>query len=169
MLNRYICPVKTLETMKYLVRALKYYVYYFVLLAIILLMLHLLHLVDGNIEYTFRNGWTSVWQIAIMFAVVAAAYPYFGFRKHGTVIPGSYEEIRPGVMKVMESKGYELEREEGENLTFRLRNRLNRVTRMWEDRITFTRDMHGFIIEGPNRDVVRIKSALEYSFRNEDL
>lgn len=154
--------------MKYAVRAIKYFFYYLILLAVILAVLRLLHVVEGDITQMFRNGYDSLWQIALMFAVVAAAYPYFGFRKQGVIIPGAYEEIRPGVVALMQERGYELEKEEGENLTFRLRNHVNRIARMWEDRITFTRDFHGFILDGPTRDTVRIKSALEYKFRNND-
>ena len=151
--------------MKYVVRAVKYFFYYLLLLVVVILVLRLLHFVEGGVEDIFRNGYKSLWQIGVMFAVVAAAYPYFGFRKHGVIIPGAYEEIRPGVLALMEERGYELEKEEGENLCFRLRNRFNRAARMWEDRITFTRDIHGFILDGPSRDTVRIKSALEYKFR----
>ena len=37
----------------------------------------------------------------------------------------------------------------------------------WEDRLTFTRELGGFRIEGPNKDLVRVVSALEYRFRSE--
>jgi hypothetical protein len=151
--------------MRYIVRAVKYFIYYFLILALVLAVLLAFHLVEGGIDGIFRDGWGSVGKIAIMFALVAAAYPYFGFKKYGIVIPGAYEEIRPKLVKYLEDKGYELESEEQENLTFRLRNRFNRATRMWEDRVSLTRDFHGFYIEGPNRDIVRLKAGLEYLFR----
>lgn len=154
--------------MKYAVRAVKYFFYYIILLSVILTVLRLLHVVGGDLKDIFRNGYDSLWQIAVMFAVVAAAYPYFGFRKQGVIIAGPFEEIRPGLVALMEERDYELEKEDGENLAFRLRNRLNRAARMWEDRITFERDIHGFILDGPTRDTVRIKSALEYKFRNNE-
>ena len=155
--------------MRYTVRAIKYFFYYILLLAIIIAILRLLNMTEGGVEQMFRNGWNSVWMILGMFALVAAIYPYFGFKKHGVIIPGEYGEIRDTVVNFMKDRGYVLETEEGENMTFRLRSGLNRATRMWEDRITFERDFHGFLIEGPNRDVVRLKSGLEYKFRKEEI
>lgn len=154
--------------MKYFVRAVKTFIYYILLLVVIILILRLLKMTEGGVETMFRNGWRSVWMILGVFAAAAAAYPFFGFKKHGIIIPGEYGEIRDGVVLYMQERGYELESENGENLTFRLRNRLNRITRMLEDRITFERDFHGFLVEGPNKDVVRIKSGLEYKFRREE-
>ena len=66
----------------------------------------------------------------------------------------------------MEERGYELETEEGENMTFRLRNKFNRAARTWEDRITLTRELAGFYMEGISKDVARLASALEFKFRN---
>jgi len=68
----------------------------------------------------------------------------------------------------MEEKGYRLEKEDGENLTFRLKNPINRLSRMYEDRITFTRTVSGFQLEGLRKDVVRIVYGLEYKFRHNE-
>ncbi|MBR1871742.1 MAG: hypothetical protein IJ795_00855 [Bacteroidales bacterium] len=153
--------------MKYIVRAIKYYIYYWLLLAVLLGILVLFKFVDSNPEAMFRHGYDSFWQIGLMFGVVALAYPFFGFKKYGIALPGEYKDLRPGILEVMEGRGYELETEDGENMTFRLRNKFNRLTRMLEDRVTLERDLHGFMIEGPNRDVVRLKNAIEYKFREE--
>ncbi len=154
--------------MKYLIRALKYFVYFVLLLAIILAALILLGLAEADPATLFRNGYDSYWQIALMFAVLAGVYPLFGFMKKDVLTPGEYAEIRPDVLSVMESKGYELEKEEGENLSFRLRSRAARVSRMWEDRITLSRTFSGFTLEGLRRDIVRIAYTLESKFRNNE-
>ena len=67
----------------------------------------------------------------------------------------------------MHERGYVLESEEGENMTFRLQSPVMRLFRMLEDRITFTRCGTGFELEGPVKDLVRIASALESRFRPE--
>lgn len=152
--------------MKYIIRALKYFLYISVLVTVILLVLVALKLVSSDINVMFREGWGSVAKIAIMFLAVSALYPRFGYTKRGAVVPGEYKEIRQGVVDFMKDRGYELESEEGENLTFRLRNKFNRATRIWEDRVTFTRDYAGFYIEGISKDVARIASGLEYKFKN---
>ncbi len=151
--------------MKYIFRVLKYFVFITVVMALILLVLALAGVVEKDITQMFRNGWNSVWQIALMFLAVSAVYPRFGFCKRGVVIPGSYDEIRPGIVHYMAGRGYEVEKEEGEDLTFRLKSPLQRFLKLlFEDRITFTRDRAGFYVEGRTKDVVRIVSGLEALF-----
>ena len=108
-----------------------------------------------------------MWQIAIVFALLSALYPSFGFMKKDVIVPGEYNEIRPIVIKAMEERGYSLESEEGENLTFRRNGGLSRLTRMLEDRITLTRDITGFQMEGLRKDVVRLVYAIESKARGE--
>ena len=66
----------------------------------------------------------------------------------------------------MENRGYRLESENGENMTFRNRSILNRITRMMEDRITFTRTLGGFELEGLRKDTIRVIYGLENALRN---
>ena len=151
--------------MKYIVRVLKYFVLVTVVMALLLLVLALLGYVEKDVDSMFRNGWKSIWQIALMFLVVAAIYPRFGFCKRGAIVPGAYDDIRPGLVRYMAGRGYEIEKEEGENLSFRLKSPLQRFLRLlFEDRITFTRDRAGFYVEGRTKDVVRIVSGLEALF-----
>ena len=152
--------------MKYVIRALKYFVYISVIVTIILAVLVAFRLVSPDINVMFRNGWGSVLQIAIMFLAVSAIYPKFGYTKRGVRIPGAYSEIRDGVVSFMEERGYCLEKEEGEDMTFRLRNKFYRATRTWEDRVTLTRELAGFYMEGITKDVNRLASALEFKFQN---
>ena len=151
--------------MKYILRVLKYFVSVTVAMALILLVLSLLGIVEKDVDAMFRNGWQSLWQIALMFLVVSAIYPRVGFCKRGAIIPGAYEDIRPGLVRYMAGRGYEIEKEEGENLSFRLKSPLQRFLKLlFEDRITFTRDRAGFYVEGRTKDVVRIVSGLEALF-----
>jgi hypothetical protein len=152
--------------MKYIVRALKYFVYISLIVTIIMLILVALKLVSPDVNVMFREGWGSILKIAVMFLAVSAIYPKFGYAKRGVRITGSYSEIRDGVVAFMEERGYELETEEGENMTFRLRNKFNRAARTWEDRITLTRELAGFYMEGISKDVARLASGLEFKFRN---
>lgn len=154
--------------LKYIVRAVKYFFYFSLILIIILTILSVAGVIDGNVETMFRNGYDSVWQIALMFALVSSVYPIFGFVKKGTLIPGEYGEIRDGVVEFMESRGYRLEKEEGESLSFRNRSVLNRISRMLEDRITFTRTLGGFTVEGLRKDTIRIVYGLENAFRSKE-
>ncbi len=152
---------------RYIVRAIKYFLYFSLLLVVLLTILVLAHIVDGNIESMFRDGYKSLVQIGIMFGCVSAVYPVFGFVRKGTIIPGEYGEVRGGIIDFMEGRGYRLESEDGENMTFRSRTLFHRLSRMLEDRITFTRDLGGYQVEGLRKDVVRLIYGLESKFRSE--
>jgi hypothetical protein len=154
--------------MKYVVRAIKYFFYFSIMITIIMVILVLLNVIDSNIETMFKHGYNSLWQIALMFAVVSAFYPLLGFVNKPVLIPGEYSEIRNGVVNYMEEKGYILKKEEGEDMTFILKSKLGRISRMWEDQISMKRELAGFRIEGLRKDVVRIAYGLEYKFRQDN-
>ena len=151
--------------MKYLVHACKYFVMVSVVLTLVLGALMLLGAISTDINVIFRQGWKSVGWIALMFAAVSLVYPRFGYSSRGLAVPGSYEELRPGILDYMQRRGYFLEKEDGENLRFRLRGFSARLSRSFEDRITLTRSLGGFEIEGLSRDVVRILYGLEQSLK----
>lgn len=154
--------------MRYLTRAVKYFFYFLIVLVIIMTIMVALGFVEADINTMFRNGTDSLWQIAAMLVVFGAAYPYFGFMKRETRVKGEYSEIREGVLMYMESRAYILETEEGENMTFRAAGPLNRTFRMFEDRITLTRCLGGFVMEGLRKDVVRLSMGLEHKFRYDE-
>jgi hypothetical protein len=154
--------------MKYIVRALKYFVYITILMSLILAALVALGMVSGDINVMFRNGWKSIGMILLMFLLCALVYPRFGYVRRGARVLGSYAEVRDGVVSYMEDHGYKLDSEEGENLSFVFRSGLKRALRVWEDRITLERDVAGFYVEGPTKDVVKIVYGLEFKFRNPD-
>ena len=156
--------------MKYIIRALKYFISLALILVVFIALLRLFNLVGGEgegIAGMFRNGTDSIWQIALILLVLSAVYPRFGYGTRTVMIPGSYAEVRDGIVETMRARGYELEKEEGENLSFRKSGTFARLSRAFEDRITFTRCMTGFYVEGYSRDLVRVISALEYRFRGE--
>lgn len=155
--------------MQYLVRAIKYFFYFLIVLVLVMTVLVLIHAVEADPEKMFRNGTDSLWQMGAMLVVFGAIYPFFGFTKRETIVPGEYSEIRGGVIKFMESRGYELEKEEGENIYFRQKSIVNKIFRMYEDRISMTRSFSGFTMEGLRKDVIRLSLGLEYQSRNEDI
>ena len=156
--------------MRYVIRAVKYFFYFCALLALMIGILILAHATDANnVETLFRDGYNSLVKIAIMFGILSAFYPMFGFQKKEAIVPGEYKEIRTAVIEFMESRGYKLESEQGEDMTFRSSSVVNRLFRMFEDRITLTRRISGFDVEGLRRDVVRLVHGLDNKIRNMDL
>ena len=153
--------------MRYVVRALKYFVRVTVIMTAVIGVLMLAGLVPKDIGTAFRQGWKSIGYILLMFAAVSAAYPYFGYIRRSVALPGEFAELRGGILAEMKARGYVLEKEEGENFVFHLASPGARLVRLWEDRLTFTRELGGYSIEGPGKDLVRIGNALQYRFRSE--
>lgn len=150
--------------MRYIVRALKQFLYLTVILSLLIFILVKAGFVEADLSKMFVNGYDSLWQIALIIAVFAAVYPRLGYSSREARLYGSDEEVSSRVREVMEDKGYRLEEDKGETITFIKRAPLARAVKMWEDRITLTRSVSGYSVEGLTKDVVRICSALEYRF-----
>jgi hypothetical protein len=112
-----------------------------------------------------------VGQVLLLFAIVGAIYPRFGYTTKEALLPegqaaSGENNGRKELLSVMQNRGYTLEEETDAGWTFRLRNPVNRLSRMAEDRITITRTPSGFSLEGLTKDVVRLVHAIEYQFVN---
>ena len=151
--------------MKYLRRALKYFIRMSILVVVIIGVLMAAGLVSSDINVAFRDGWRSVGHIAAILAGISLLYPYFGYASRGLAVGGEYSSLRGPVLEYMQQKGYVLEKEEGENLVFHLASPLGRISRLWEDRVTFEREIAGFRVEGLNRDIVRLVGGLSYKLK----
>lgn len=147
--------------MKYLIRAIKYFFYLLIILTLILSALVLTNFVEADIQAMFRNGYDSLWQIAACTAFFALLYPRFGFGHRMAHLYGDPAQTRPAVMKIMENRGYKLETEDGEVMTFIRTSAITRLIKMYEDRITLTRSAAGYDVEGLTKDIVRVVTALE--------
>lgn len=146
--------------MRYLIRSIKYFIYLFIILSLMIGVLMALNFVETDLDKLFVGGRDSLWQIALLMAVFAAIYPRFGYTTRFVPMGGSFEELRPGVVKMMQASGYVLEKEEEGSLSFRRRSPLSRAMKMFEDRIRFTHALGGWNIEGHSRDVVVIATKL---------
>lgn len=153
--------------MKYIIRAVKYFVYICVIVVIILTVLVLLKAVSPDINVMFNNGWKSVGMIAVMFAAVSAFYPMFGYTKRLATVLGDLSGLRKGIVEYMEDRKYVLESEDDTKMTFRARSVMHRI--IWDDRITIEKSLGGFYVEGVSREVAKIVGGLEYKFRNPEV
>ncbi len=146
--------------MRYFIRSVKYFVQLMVILALIIAVLVLAKIVPGDISKIFVNGYDSLWQIALLMAAFAAIYPRFGYARRQAVVPGSDEEALPVLDSAMRAHGYEKEQRTDGKLCYRKKAVGDRLTRLWEDRITASRCVTGYELEGIGRDVIRILNAL---------
>ena len=146
--------------MRYLIRSVKYFVQLMVILSLIIAILIVAKVVDSDISKIFVNGYDSLWQIALLMAAFAAIYPRFGYSRRQAIVPGSDEETAPVLERVMTSFGYEKEQRTDGVLAYRKRSVGDRLLRLWEDRVTVTRFVSGYELEGANKDIVRLINAL---------
>ncbi|MBP5505508.1 MAG: hypothetical protein J6X89_05360 [Bacteroidales bacterium] len=153
--------------MRYLIRSLKYLLYFviifFICIGIVLLTSHQKF---TSLPDMFQEG--SLLPIVIVFVGIAAIYPALGYRKGRLNLDGEWPEYRDSVMKTMEEAGYNLVSEENGNMKFRSGRLAIRLTRMWEDAITFivNDDTPGVVkVDGPSRDTFRIISNVYYNYR----
>ncbi len=144
--------------MRYIIRSIKYFICCVIVLALALAAVVLFGAADWDIGTLFRNGYDALWQIAIVFAGVAAGYPKIGYLSRTLSA-----ECRPEtVTECMTALGYIPEKTEPGLMTFRHGSTMSRLSRMFEDRITFSETPEGHIqVEGLRKDVVRISGYVD--------
>lgn len=147
--------------MKYFIRALKYFVYFSLMFIIIMAVLVLTGAAEGNISTMFKGGYSALWKIAAIFLAVSAVYPRVGFVKREIGVNGEWGPAADAIKNYMAGKEYVFEKETEDTLTFRHRGGLSKLARMYEDRITVTRQFGGATVEGLRKDVVRLSMGLE--------
>lgn len=147
--------------MKYLVRAVKYFIYLMVILSLIILVLIMTKMVESDISRMFVNGYDSLWQIALMMAAFALIYPRLGFSCRTAHLYGPIEDNRQEILRVMDILDYRLESEQDGKMCFVKRSILTRIMKMYEDRITISPTATGLEVEGLTKDIVRVVSGLE--------
>ncbi len=150
--------------MKYIIRALKYFVHLTILLALLIAILVLIGLVPKDINRIFINGTESIWQMALIVAIFAVVYPRIGYTTRNVYIKGSNEEIEPRLDGFMRSRRYVLVKKTEDKLLYRKASVLERIFKMGEDTVTFTRVINGYSLEGSTKDVVRLDTGLTQLF-----
>ena len=153
--------IPKIRMMKYFIRSVKYFIYLSVLIVIIMTLLVLINAIEPDIDTMFRNGYDALWQIAVLFAAVAAVYPKIGYVSRNVTTEGDWDGDRTVIKQFMESHYYSLEKAKPGLMTFRHNGSVSRLSRMYEDRITVTSTEGGINVEGLRKDVLRIASGLE--------
>lgn len=151
--------------MRYLARAVKYFLQITLLVAVVIGILMALGYVSKDIDTAFTHGWKSVGYILAAFAAISAVYPLFGYTKRSVAAPGDPAQWWPVIREAMQGRGYLVEKSGPDVTTFRLVSTVNRLSRLFEDRITVSQELGGFQLEGPAKDLARTASAIEYKIR----
>jgi len=153
--------------MKYLVRSIKYLFYFAFLTSLIIFALVFVGMADSNIENNFQGGADAFWKIGIFYILVAAVYPKLGFINRKLYIDASLD-VEADMISFLEERRYVLESRTDDTMTFRLRGLGQRLVKMNEDRITITRSLDGYYMEGLRKDVLRLASGMEYKFLHKE-
>ena len=162
----YICQFNHSKyvAMKYLIRAVKYFIYLSLLTTVIVTALVLIGAVEGNINSIFNGGTDALWKIAVFFAAVSAVYPKLGFITRDIPVDRDLSEIRNEIIGFFRDRRYDLESETSNQLTFRIRGIGGKLSKMYEDRIILTRRPGGYDMEGLRKDVLRLANGFEHRF-----
>ena len=155
--------------MRYLIRALKYLVYFAIIFFLIVGIVYLFSaqkMAGISFAGLFKEG--SLPKIALFFVAVSAIYPKLSFYKKELYLNGDFTKYAGMIGDVMKSLGYAPESSEPGLVTYRKEGTYARLTRMFEDRITFETAGNPVRVEGYRKDLMRILSAISYRVRQED-
>lgn len=159
---------------KRLVRSIKYFIVFIILVSAVTCGIVLitpgaefrqifLPMSEGGL---FKDG--ALWQMLVLFVVIAAIYPGLTFVKKEVMIEGDFEDHRDKILKEFDDAGYEKTEEDPEKLTFRLKNRFTRFMRAYEDAVTITKGEAPLILSGNRKDILRLAGRIEYALRKEE-
>ena len=152
--------------MKYIIRAIKYFFYFAFFATAIILALVFIGIVEADINAIFEHGYNDLWKIAAFFGIVAAVYPTVAFINRQISTDGERNTIKEDIRSFMLERHYELESEDAEGMTFRIRGIAGRLLKMNEDRITIRWNADGFTMEGLRKDILRLAAGLEATVLN---
>lgn len=155
--------------MTYLRRAIKYLFQLTLLFILLVGILMLAGMIPKDIAIAFRKGWTSIFYILGIFALMAAVYPLFGYGKRNIRTAGEPSEHWKAIDEALEERCYVLsgETEDG-GRRYHLKASLNRAARLWEDSITLTPMLGGFQAEGLVRDLARVVMSIDRKINRYD-
>ena len=155
--------------MRYLIRALKYLLYFAIIFFLIVAIVYLfssqkaagLSFVD-----LFKEG--SLPKIAIFFVIVSAIYPKLSFYKKELYLNGDFTKYAEIIDDIMKKLDYVPEKQEDGCVTYIKNSTYARLTRMFEDRVTFETADTPVKVEGYRKDLLRILSAINYRVKQEN-
>lgn len=149
--------------MNHLRRSFKYFIQLTLLFVVLVGILMLIGMVPRDIALAFRKGWTSIFYILGLFAVMAGVYPLFGYGKRLIRSQGDPAELWPAVDEALDGRGYfkAAEKEDGTRI-YKLKSGVARAARLWEDRIVVSRELEGFRAEGQMKDLARVAMSIDH-------
>ncbi len=147
--------------MKYFIRSVKYFFHFALLMTAIILVLILIGAVEGDINEIFEDGYGSLWKIAIFFALIAAVYPKFAFINRRLDIEADWDTVRGKAVSYFTERGFAVETEEADRITFRRTGLGARIAKKGEDRIILAGTDGEYTLEGLRKEIFMFATGLE--------
>jgi len=152
--------------MKYLVRSLKYLVYFVVIFFVTVGIVYMFSLQkDSGLTFTgmFQEG--SAPKLIGFFILVAIFYPALGFGKRKLYLNGEFSKYYDIIGASMKEMDYVEIFHDENKVVYRAKSTSKKISRMFEDAITFDISNDLVEIEGLRKDVARVLSNVSYKIR----
>lgn len=151
---------QNLQVMRYIIRAIKYYIYICILCTILVLCIGFIKNTGFNPELLFKDGYYSILYCLGFLALISCFYPMLGYCKQNIVCRKDFESAKGDICSVILNKGYVLSDDKGDRLVFKSTNLYKSITKLGEDKIYVSKISGGIEIDGIRTDVVRLKISL---------
>ena len=148
--------IKTITTMKYLIRSVKYFIALCVLYLIIMALMLLTE--AGSVLAALVHS-TRGQVLIVAVVLLSALYPKFGFIRRQEI--GSLRKNREQILNAFVSEGFKPVRESEHEMVFRADSLFKRLTLLFEDEIRVTQTGEWITIEGIRRGVARVYYRLQ--------
>jgi hypothetical protein len=114
---------------------------------------------DASFWRLFEQG--RPLEMLFLFVAFAVIYPFIGFVTVKIYINKPLDDDKNKILELFAQRKYMLISDENKTLTFRPKNKLHRLTRMYEDALELNYSDTILKFRGLRRDIYRIKRALE--------
>lgn len=148
---------------RYFIRAGKFALY---LIAVVIVILVFLYFMSADVmseQSSMKNFLQEGRPLVMLFVALAfgAIYPFIGFQTVKIYFNKPLDSNKQQIIEMFAQRKYVLEKDENKILTFRHKNKLNRIARMNEDMLELDYSETILSLHGLRRDLYRFKRMLE--------
>ena len=153
---------------RYFIRALKSIILFFVLAILVFVISFVLgNSSDNPITFKELLHGSDLTSLAIFGVVFGAVYPLFGYIKRQVYTNHPLDEEKQEVIRLFADARFELSSDEDMKITFRHKNPVARLLRLYEDRIEVDYSGNPVILSGARRDVDRLARRVQQLIQKE--
>lgn len=158
--------------MKYFIRSVKSFISFSTIFFLVLLVL-----VYTNNDVTLATAFdpefglfkaNSEYKILAFFLAIAAIYPALTYVKKEIFINGTFEDHKDTIIRIFTAAGYIFVSADEEAVTFRKKSQISRFMRLYEDKITITKEESPLILNGIRKDIIRIAGSIQYNIKRDE-